>query len=370
MAKLDVLLKLILFLPFPLNRSFISFIENYYYLKSRKQITSSIGNQPKQVQHNEPNKIKVLFYHVSGLSSGGTEKFLQIIAKFLNKDLFEVYFMYSPKPRDISGNIPLDGRKSYLENSSLKLIEFDYESLDTKYPYVVNDMNPSVFEILGKYQIDLFITAGAGYSEFPFIAIRKTPIILINIFGSISTQKNIFKNISISKEVDSKIKKIVSVNKREIMYIQSEFPNPEYKKLGKGLRFKFGIKDSDVVFGRIGRPDDSIFDAIGIEAFKKVVRAHPEAHYIIMSPPPILKIIVYNESIKNVHFIDPSSEEEDIWGFHYSLDALAHFRLDGESFGLNIAESMIAGNPILTHKSHIWNAHLEYLDSSFSFSNY
>ena len=44
MAKLDVLLKLILFLPFPLNRSFISFIENYYYLKSRK-LTEQLNNR-------------------------------------------------------------------------------------------------------------------------------------------------------------------------------------------------------------------------------------------------------------------------------------------------------------------------------------
>jgi glycosyltransferase involved in cell wall biosynthesis len=43
-----------------------------------------------------------------------------------------------------------------------------------------------------------------------------------------------------------------------------------------------------------------------------------------------------------------------------------NFRLDGESFGLNIAESMLAGNPIITHKSHIWNAHLEYLKPEFS----
>jgi hypothetical protein len=27
---------------------------------------------------------------------------------------------------------------------------------------------------------------------------------------------------------------------------------------------------------------------------------------------------------------------------------------------------MLVGNPILTHKSSIWNAHLEYLDDSFS----
>ena len=27
---------------------------------------------------------------------------------------------------------------------------------------------------------------------------------------------------------------------------------------------------------------------------------------------------------------------------------------------------MLAGNPIISHVSHMWNAHLEYLDDSFS----
>lgn len=86
-----------------------------------------------------------------------------------------------------------------------------------------------------------------------------------------------------------------------------------------------------------------------------------------MSPAPAAKKLAADSQIQNVHFIDASAKEEDVWAFHYSLDALAHFRLDGESFGLNIAESMLAGNPIITHKSHIWNAHLEYLEPEFSF---
>ena len=34
--------------------------------------------------------------------------------------------------------------------------------------------------------------------------------------------------------------------------------------------------------------------------------------------------------------------------------------------GLNIAESMLCGRPVITHKSRIYNAHLEYLDESFA----
>lgn len=65
--------------------------------------------------------------------------------------------------------------------------------------------------------------------------------------------------------------------------------------------------------------------------------------------------------------VDPIYDDDMVWVFHKSIDVLAHFRSDGETFGLNIAESMICGNPIITHRSKIWNAHLEYLDSKNSF---
>jgi glycosyltransferase involved in cell wall biosynthesis len=76
---------------------------------------------------------------------------------------------------------------------------------------------------------------------------------------------------------------------------------------------------------------------------------------------------VKKNAIQNIHFLDPIYEEHQVWVFHKSIDVLAHFRSDGETFGLNIAESMICGNPIITHKSKIWNAHLEYLDNTNSF---
>lgn len=310
-------------------------------------------------------KPRILFYHVSGLAFGGTEKALQIIAKHLDPEKYDVYYMYSPKPRSSTGNIPLDGRKSYLQNSRVELVSFDYESMDGTYPYIVRGMKPSFFDAIDMYEPDLIVTAGSGYSEFPFNIVRDIPIILVNIFGSPSVQSNIAKHLCISQAVADKIKPFVVDEKIEVMYIQSELPL-DTRTQSKALRERLGIRETDTVFGRIGRADDSIFDPIGIDAFERVVRDHPEAHYLIMSPPPILKQIVADRAIPNVHFLPPSAEESDVWTFHHTIDVLAHFRLDGESFGLNIAESMLAGKPIITHRSHIWNAQLEYLEPTFS----
>lgn len=334
-------------------------IENHYasisYLKTgKKQFRPAKNNNEKK---------KILFYHVSGLSFGGTEKYLQIIAKYLDKNIYDIYYMYSLNHlKDKNGN-----RKSYLENVGINFVEFNYDSVEKKYPFVIHGQKPDIFDIITENKIDVIFTAGAGDSTFPINIIREVPIIMISSFGAINTQENVVKHICVSQEVKSKILPVVDERKIEVLPVQSELPVENFRELGNKIREKFNIKNNEMVFGRIGRSDNNaIFDPISIEAFKNILKKYPNTHYIIMAPPPIVIQKVKEESIKNIHFIDPSSKEEDIWAFHGSINVMAHFRYDGESFGLNIAESMLAGNPIISHKSPIWNAHLEYLDESFA----
>jgi len=278
----------------------------------------------------------------------------------LDKKKYNVYYMYSAAPVTHSnGSNRLNGRRDYLENTSIHLIEF--ESKKTKY-----NQTPDIFTVIHNQDIDLVIAAGGGIADFPINLVRNIPIIMINVFGDIAIQKNIRKHICISKEVQNKITPVIDIEKTEIIPILSELPVKNFRELGEGIRNKFNIKKTDIVFGRIGRPDNAIFDPIGINAFKQLTISHPDIHYIVMAPPKILIQKVKQENIPRVYFLNSSSKEEDIWAFHGSIDVLAHFRQDGESFGLNIAESMLAGNPIISHVSHMWNAHLEYLDDSFS----
>src|SRR3989338_3476490 len=309
-------------------------------------------------------KTKVLFYHVSGLHFGGTEKFLQILAKHLDKNKFDVFFVYSPKSRT-SDNFPADSRRSYLENTGITLVPFDYEKIESKYPFYIQDAKPTLNKILNDYKPHVVISTGTGYPEYPLNMETKVPIIMLNNFGAANTQSNVVMNICVSDTVAKMAGRITPAEKLITMYVQSERPSLNMEN-GNAIRRKFGIDIADTVFGRIGRASDDIFDPIGILAFEEVVKERDDVHYLIMSAPPALKKMVIDRNIHNVHFLPASGQEKDVWAFHAAIDVLAHFRLDGESFGLNIAESMLAGNPIITHKSHIWNAHLEYLDDSFA----
>jgi len=356
--------KLVQYLPVTIKRSLIEKYENYKTVKMMLSLDYSKGKIKEELNktiHKPEGKLNILFYHPSGLSFGGTEKFLQIIAKHLPKEKYNVYFMYSSKPRGDSAVLS-DGRKKYLEGNVTSFIEFNYDSMDQHYPYTTRGMVPDFYSTISKFKIDLIINAGSGYTEFPLNMVRDIPIIMINIFGSPASQKNITKHVCISKEVSDKVSSWIGDLKNEVMYILSEGPTSTPGTIRKDL----GLSEGDFIFGRIGRADDSIFDPIGINAFKKVVAKNPKAHYVVMSAPPILKKIVSDENIPNVHFLPASSDEDAIWNFHKSIDTLAHFRLDGESCGLNIAEAMLCGKPIISHRSHIWNAHTEYLDETFS----
>ena len=286
---------------------------------------------------------------------------MQVLAKHLDKEKYETYYLYPYK--DDLGYLK---RLAYITEGKVTGIPFSFKKVQGEHPYFVYGMNPDIKKLIKALNIDLLITAGSGHAAYPFSIIKNIPIILLNIFGQINIQKNITHHICISKEVAEKLRPIVPEKKIKILPVPMEEPPQQALHDGKELRRKFGIKETDMVFGRIGRPADAIFDPIGINAFKEVVKHDASVHYLIMSPPPILTKIVRDENIPNVHFLSPTSSESEVWAFHNAIDALAHYRNDGESFGLNITESMLASKPILSHKSHIWNAHTEYLDPSFS----
>jgi len=45
--------------------------------------------------------------------------------------------------------------------------------------------------------------------------------------------------------------------------------------------------------------------------------------------------------------------------FFNTIDVLAHFGRQGETFGLSIAEAMIHGKPVVSHRSRVANGHAE-----------
>lgn len=345
-----------------LNKRFKSNNKLYWFL--REYYVIAYSRAARVFDRPRPNtKKRILFYHINSLGFAGTEKFLQILAKHLDKKKYDVFYLY---PNKVDENTEYVKRLAYIQEGGVIAIPFDSDKVRPNPPYFVPGMNPDITDVISALTIDLLVVADSGNANYPFSIIRNIPVILLNIFGQPNIQKNISYHVCISKQVASQLQPVVPNRKIKVLPVPSEGPLSGSVDLGEKLREKLGIKNTDIVFGRIGRADDAIYDPIGIEAFKRALESRKDIYYVVMAPPPILRKKVVDEDIQNVYFISPSAKDEDVWAYHASIDALAHFRNDGESFGLNIVESMFSGKPIITHKSHIWNAHLEYLDTSFA----
>lgn len=349
----DFLKKILSTLPRPLRTIIVRVREAWWYLVMNEWERRNYPALPKLTRRVTPIKT-VLVYAINGLTHGGTEKNLQLVANALVAH-YEVVFMYGTKTAEKERLALLDPR--------ITLVPFLYETNEIAVPHRLTGMRPHFKDILAQHNIDLIVTASPGYAHYPWNIVADIPIILSNVFGAPSLQRNIVATIFMSQTVRDHAEAWTgSSDKHHTMYLPlGKAPHKDTRTLGTGLRERLGIPKNDFVFGRIGRDSDAIFDPIGIRAWQRIASEYPAAHYLIMSPPPLLVKIVEEENIPRVHFLPPSGKEEDIWAFHGALDCFAHFRLDGETSGVAIAESLAIGNPIITHRSHIWNAHLEYL---------
>ena len=117
--------------------------------------------------------------------------------------------------------------------------------------------------------------------------------------------------------------------------------------------------------GRIGRNADDIHDPIALRAYKEI--ENEKTLYLIISPRRKLVQDERELGLKHVKYLDPTVDDVYLSRFYKTLDVFAHARLDGETFGCAIAEAMIHGAPVVTHRSHIRNAQSEILDAESGF---
>lgn len=64
----------------------------------------------------------------------------------------------------------------------------------------------------------------------------------------------------------------------------------------------------------------------------------------------------------SVIVLDTTNDDDFIDKFHKSLDIFLHYRSDGETFGTAIAQSMMYGNPVISHYAG-YNAQSEIISN-------
>ena len=292
-------------------------------------------------------KIKVAFIKFGGMANGGTEKYLQTIAAHLPKDQFDVDFFYCDAAPYIGSDFKhLDtdaSRVEYTKSHGVNLIKFDVEFKDVTKP--THDwVNTNFWEHFNEENYDVIQTGRSGHPEYPFTMINKTPIIdSIHLAGMGEDKANVYKTVLISEEQKSKwIAAGGDSSRGEIIPVPVEIP--DYNQ--SSYLEEFGWKDK-FVFGMHQRNDMHIFSSIPLEAYEEI--QNDDTAFLILGGCSNYRKQAKDYKLKNVKFLDTTSDISLIHKFLNTLNVYAHGRSDGEQCSSSIIEGMSHSLPMISH---------------------
>ena len=292
-------------------------------------------------------KIKVAFIKFGGMANGGTEKYLQTIASHLPKDEFKVDFFYCDAAPYIGSDFKhLDtdvSRVEYCKSHGVNLIKFSVEFKDvTKSTH--DWINTDFWQYFNEEDYDVIQTGRSGHPEYPFTMINKTPIIdSIHLSGMGENKPNVYKTILISQEQKSKWVRAGGDSTRgEIIPVPVEVPDYDSSSYVE----EFGWKDK-FIFGMHQRNDMHIFSSIPLEAYEEI--QSDNTAFLILGGSSNYRKQAKDYRLKNVKFLDTTSDIGKIHKFLNTLDVYAHGRSDGEQCSSSIIEGMSHSLPMISH---------------------
>ena len=310
---------------------------------------------------------KIAFVKYGGLAAGGTEKFLQEIAMELVRLGFQIDYFYCD-PRISPGSTwihpPNDKlRENRLLSAGVKLRKFrvGYKDLSRSDHYWVSS---DFFEVFDEKKYTMVWTAKAGPKEFPFYLINLPFVEVVTLDAGFDVSQNRIYSILISNwQRNTWIRQ--GGNEQSSSILPLPVASIDHSE---NYRAELGIHQDAVVVGFHQRVDDAIASPIPLEAFSALRKK--ESIFLIMGGGAKYQQIADVLKVPTI-FLPHNSNENAISKFLNTLDVYAHGRSDGETFGTVLAEAMIHGLPIVTHKSTYGaNAHSETIANGgfFAFS--
>jgi glycosyltransferase involved in cell wall biosynthesis len=308
--------------------------------------------------------VKVLF-HLNQLGYGGTEKAILTFCQNLDREKFTPYlFIYDSDTRikyfryltlsKLSSRHFKRYKTKYIDSRArlpcfIKSIgrENIFTGDCTKFKEVTNNILPDIIHFnRGKWE--------PFYSDLIESCTNSAACVETNIFGYPAPNHYLARLKNLYFVSNWLLKKSNwCENKCKVLY------NPIKKPCNKeSIRKYHGIPDDAFVFGRISRPDLTD-DGFILDVFNQVKKTQKNAYLIIFAGSDIMRSAARNNT--SIKLINATTDENILSNFYNSIDVLLHYRIDGETFGMNIAEAMIHGKPVISHYSHIDNAQAELL---------
>jgi glycosyltransferase involved in cell wall biosynthesis len=278
--------------------------------------------------------IKVLHY-LRHLGLGGTEKTCQLFFEHADTSHFDVAVAY-----DVNGSHP---RKEEFQKAALvcggKLL-----GVDTKNHTDGRDLQ----RVIDTFKPDILHVYRSGYHEFPSPGhdISVPHFIETNVFGFYDGNRHIDRSLFMSKWLMHN-----TVRQLGVKPDRFDFVNNPVERPCTGDQFEIAARwksEGAIVVGRCGRPDNGIYNAVNVDAVRLLRMQGYDIRFLVVAPPSNM---LHDLSRYDIPFymIEPTVNPLVLSMFYNSVDIYTHARADGETFGVNIAEAMIHGNPVITH---------------------
>lgn len=275
-------------------------------------------------------KIKVLHY-LSNLGLGGTEKTCQLFINYAGADI-EPYLVYKA-----AGNHP-------------RLKEFEQATRLAGGSCLAIDHPEELQKIIDNLNIDVLHVYRSGYSEFPEpeVDVKCKAFVETNVFGFFDANPKVDKTLYMSKWLMNYSLKhlgpVVSKNYKT----RFDFVNNPVEEPWTSKKLDIEIPNGSIVLGRCGRPDNGIYNSLNVQAARILQLEGYKVFFIVVAPPSNMVQDLVDWEIP-FYAIDPTVDADLLSRFYNTVDIYCHARADGETFGVNIAEAMMHGKPVITH---------------------
>ena len=284
-------------------------------------------------------KIRVAFIKYEGLTSGGTEYWLQRVAAYLNKGAFEATYFYTGREAP--------GREEFLSSHGVRTVKVAAEGKKSSFG---EWLNTDLFEKFDESRYDIIQTAIAGRREWPYYLFRKPVVSSIHYDDSVDFSLNVHHTFFLSQWLrEYWIALGGSRRFSSVAVVGIEEPADVHD-----LREALGIPKDALVAGFHQRPDDNICSPVPLNAFAGL--ALDNAWFIILGGSGLYAEQAARLGIKNFIQLPHTADRAAISSFLHTLDIFAHGRKDGETFGYVFAEALMHKLPCLGHAARS-NAH-------------
>lgn len=288
--------------------------------------------------------IKVLHY-LRHLGLGGTEKTCQLFFEHADRSKFEVAVAYEK-----SGTHPrLEEFQKGAEVCGGKLFEIDSRPVhDTDY-FSKKEFNGTGLQaVVDDFKPDILHVYRSGYHEFPSPGhhVNVPHFVETNVFGFYDNNPKIDRTLFMSKWLMDFASRQLGIKHNRFDFVNNPVEMPRvFDELAITQRWK---AEGATVVGRCGRPDNGIYNSLNVESVRLLRMQGYDIRFVVVAPPSNMLDDLARHEIP-FYVIEPTTNPIVLSTFYNSVDIYTHARADGETFGVNIAEAMIHGKPVITH---------------------